>query len=134
MVKLLQRGGNAPMGCKRYTGAAAGDLVKKDAKVAATADAPQGIIYDELPTTNPPEMLSLAVNGDLVDMTDATGFAAAAVGTVLWSDGDGTISATRPNPGVGAIVWQVGILEGDEDGGNSSHLRVNIQPEMDEVA
>lgn len=123
MVKLIKQG--AVFGIKRYSGAAAGDLAKDDAKVAAIGDRPLGFIVDDIRTDNPPPMLDVHGNGAIIDLT---GFlTAAAPGTVVYSDGDGTISSVRPAGVAGTMIWVVGTIYPDEDGGNSSFLSVDIQ-------
>ena len=81
----------------RYSGAAAGDLVGDDnAKVNAVADPVKGIVVDAIPTDVPPVMLKLAGRGCVIEDTVMDGVAA---GTLVWSDGDGTYSTTKPTAG-----------------------------------
>lgn len=132
MVKLIKAG--TTFGCKRYSGAAAGDLAKEDAKVAASTDFPRGFVVDDVPTTNPPEILNLYGDGSIIDITGATGAPAAQnVGVVLWSDGDGTISTTKPTPGIGSMRYKVGTIVGDENGSTSLFLLVDIKGEVQEA-
>lgn len=125
MVKLLEEPPEQYIfSVSNYTGAAAGDLVAAHDREAvdATGDRPIGFLIDELPTDNPPEMLSVYGEGSLIDLEGLTDENA---GTEMFSDGDGTVSAVNPGDG----GWSVGYMEGDEDGGASAHLRV----EFDEV-
>lgn len=135
MVKLIR----APPpenihGCKRYTNAAAGDLVKTDAIVAAATDRPLGFIIDDVVTDNPPQMLNIYGNGTVIDLTGATGAPAAQnPGVVIWSAGDGTVSTTKPTPGVGSMRYKVGYIVADLDASTSLHMMVDIQGEVQEA-
>lgn len=122
MVKLRKQGVTGE--CKLYTGAAAGDLVKADAKVAAVTDEWEGIIVDEIPTDNPLRILGIHEEGAEIDMEGASGWSGPhAVGTTMYSDGDGTISNVQP----AGTCWIVGEIIGDEDAGTSNILRLRKQ-------
>lgn len=120
VVKLIR---SAPKehiyGCKRYSGAAAGDLAKVDAKVAAVTDRPLGFIIDEIRTDNPPAMVDLHGTGAIIDGLISAG----TVGAPVYSDGDGTISTTQP----AGSCYIVGHIYPDEDGSTSTIVEINIQ-------
>lgn len=98
------------------------DVVAVDQDVvAANADQPWGIIVDEIPTDNPPELITIYGDGAQIDLQDA--ISDQSVGTEIYSDGSGGYTTTEPT----ADGWKVGYIEGDEDGGNSSWLRVRIE-------
>lgn len=126
MVKLVRAG--RVHGCKRYTGAAAGDLVKTDAKVAAATDKPLGFLVDDIRTTNPPDMLDAHGDGAIIDLTGI--LTAGAVGATVYSDGDGTVSTTQPS----GVCYIVGHIYGDEDGSTSCLLEVGIAKVIDQAA
>lgn len=127
MVKLRRAGQTDS--CKVYTGMAPGDLVKQDAKVAAQGDYWVGITVDEIPTDAKPLLTTVFGEGSEIDMEGATGWSGPhAVGTTMYSDGDGTISNVRP---VG-VAWIVGEIVGDESGGTSNYLHLRRQKVINE--
>lgn len=90
----------------RYAGAAAGDLVSADgAKVDAIGDTLLGMLVDEVPATNPPEMLDVYGEGSIVE-DDAL---AMTKGGLVYSDGDGTWSQTEPAGAAGTTVAVMGV-------------------------
>lgn len=123
-IKLLKAG--KIWSIERYSGAAAGDLVDYDNnKVDAIADPPKGFLVDDLTTDNPPLMLNVYGEGSHIDLSGV--LTAGAVGALIYSDGDGTVSSTEPAGAAGTQVWVVGFIIGDEDAGTSTILEVRMQ-------
>lgn len=89
--------------------------------ISSTSEEPKGILVDEVPSDNPPEMRDVYGNGALLDLEGALS-SAQSVGTEIFSDGNGGFQTSEPT----ADAWRVGYIDGDEDGGNSKVLRVSI--------
>lgn len=112
-----------------YSGAAAGDWIEaRDvSKVDSVLDPPVCVIV-EAPSTEFPQQTLLGLgNGALLDL--GTNVTAGTPGTVMYSDGDGTISSTKPTSSAGAVVWMVGVLQQESDtSATSTLMRVQIAP------
>lgn len=96
---------------ERYTGIANGDVVdttQTPQKVAAAANRPKGIVVDAIPTDNPPQMVRLAVSGDIIE---DTGLTSQTEGALIWSDGDGTYSVTQPAAAGSNKNWSLGYVK-----------------------
>lgn len=110
-----------------YSGIANGDVVSTAStpgKVAAATTRPRGIMVDAVPATNPPTFYRLAVTGDWVE---DTGLTSQTEGAIVYSDGDGTYSTTRPTGGsAGDIAWALGFVR--ESDTSKTIIEMDIQP------
>lgn len=98
-----------------------------DALVAAVADRPGGIMVDAVPTDNPPRFYRLAVTGDVIFDTALT---SQTEGAIIWSDGDGTYSTTKPTAGAAdTLRWMLGYITSSDASG--SYIAVDIQVNTD---
>lgn len=122
MVVKLLRPAYRVGSCEYYSGIAAGDLTKEDAKVAAIGDAPVGFVIDEIRTDNPPRMVDVHGTGAIISGLISAG----TVGSLVYSDGDGTISTSVPAGAAGTKVYIVGTIIGDEDASTSDIVEINI--------
>jgi hypothetical protein len=119
---------------KNYTSAAVGDVVGKthDALVATKTEVPTCILV-EVPSVKYPQrnLVGLA-NGALLDMNGATswGIGAQNPGTLIYSNGDGTLTATKPTgSGADSVYWAVGYVEQNKlAAATSDNLRIKIVP------
>lgn len=115
---------------KAYSGVAVGDVVKatRDAKIASKTDVPVGILVESISTEFPrPNLIALG-QGALIDME--TAMTAATVGVVVYSNGDGTLTVTKPTgSGADSNYWKMGIVEPDE-AGSATTTRVRVQMEI----
>ncbi len=98
-----------------------------DAIVAAVDERPAGIMVDAVPTDNPPRFYRLAVTGDTIFDTALT---SQTEGAIIWSDGDGTYSVTKPTAGAAdSIRWMLGYITASDATG--SYIAVDIQINTD---
>lgn len=80
---------------------AAGVWVAADGAVpGSAAETPVGILISDTPTDNPPTMLDAYGNGSIIEDTSLS----LTPGDTLYSDGDGTISATPSEVVVGTAL------------------------------
>jgi hypothetical protein len=98
-----------------------------DALVAAVADRPGGIMVDAIPTDNPPRFYRLAVSGDVIHDDALT---SQTEGAIIWSDGDGTYSVTKPTAGAAdTLRWMLGYIMSSDALG--TYIRLDIQVNTD---
>lgn len=110
-----------------------GDVIGKthDAVVAAKTEEPACILV-EVPSVKFPQrnLIGLA-NGTLLDMNGAGSWPGAQnPGTIIYSNGDGTLTVTKPTTGTaGQVAWIVGLVEQNKLAASTSdNLRIRIQP------
>ncbi len=85
-----------------------GLLVDYDGTVVdAVADPVLGIVVDGIVTNGPPYLLRIAGTETVFEDTVMDGVA---IGTLVWSDGDGTYSVTAPTVAAGAMKVIFGIV------------------------
>jgi hypothetical protein len=98
-----------------------------DALVAAVADRPGGIMVDAVPTDGKPRFYRLAVSGDVIHDDALT---SQTEGAIVWSDGDGTYSVTKPTAGAAdTLRWMLGYITASDAGG--SYIALDIQVNTD---
>ncbi len=100
-----------------------------DSLVATVPDRPGGIMVDAVPTDGKPRFYRLAVTGDVVH---DDGLTSQTEGAVIWSDGDGTYSTTKPTAGAADTTrWMLGYITASD--ANGSYIAVDIQINTDAV-
>lgn len=98
-----------------------------DALVAAVADRPGGVMVDAVPTDGKPRFYRLAVSGDVIHDDALT---SQTEGAIIWSDGDGTYSVTKPTAGAAdTIRWMLGYIMSSDALG--TYIRLDIQINTD---
>lgn len=111
-----------------------GDLVAQDGTIIdAAAERPMGIIADEEPSENAPEMVDAYGDGTLFE-DDALDTTSISVDDIIWSDGDGTYSATDPAPAAGSHAWAVGVVREVSTESTDTGAVIEIRPQLIEGA
>lgn len=130
VVRLVTPGGFRPHLAKvvasGVSGAVNGVVIAsdRDALVATVAEAPAGIVVDDVPTDLPPKFLRLAVSGDVIFDSALT---SQTIGVPVWSDGDGTYSVTKPVAGAADTQrWMLGIITDSDATGSVIELNFTI--------
>lgn len=83
----------------------AGSFVEADGSVVDTVDEiGLGVVIDEAPDVNPPEMTDAYGEGSILEDTTAS----YTIGQEVYSDGDGTLSQTQPAGAAGTEIVVVG--------------------------
>lgn len=81
-------------------------VVQTDGQVVQNANTrPVGLVLDEIPDDNPPEMADAYGDGTIVE-DDGANFT---VDEPVWSQGDGTIGDSQPATTSGDLIYQVGV-------------------------
>ena len=98
-----------------------------DALIAAVADRPGGIVVDAIPTDGKPRFYRLATSGDMIHDDALT---SQTEGVLIWSDGDGTYSVTKPTAGAADTMrWTLGYITSSDALG--TYIRLDILPNTD---
>lgn len=132
-VRLVTPTGIRPLRAKvvnsAVTDIANGAVVASDgdALVATVPERPGGIMCDHVPTDHKPRFYRIAVTGDVIHDDALT---SQAEGELVWSDGDGTYSLTKPTGGAAdTIRWIVGYtMLSNADG---TYIFIEILPNTD---
>lgn len=111
-----------------------GDLVSQDGTIIdGAAERPMGVIADEEPPENAPEMTEAYGEGTLFEDT-ALDTSSISVDDIIFSDGDGTYSTTDPAPATGSNAWAVGVVREVSTRSTDTGAEIEFIPQLIEGA